>query len=254
MTMPEIPLVVLAIVPVATMILGAVIAAFRPPSPRVRSAIQHFAAGVVFSVVAVELLPDVTRVHDPLEIGLSFASGVGLMLLVERLVARLETRTESGAGDVTESVPNIGTVDKGQLIAIGIDILIDGLLIGIAAAAGAKEGLLLAVALSLELLSLGLAMAAQLTAAGATRTRTIMLPAAVSLALFVGLGIGVTVLRGASEHTLAGVLSFGSAALLYLVTEELLVDAHEVPETTTATIMFFAGFLLFMLLGMAGPA
>lgn len=243
---PQLPLVVLAIVPVVTMSLGAAIAAFRPPGPGVRSAIQHFAAGVVFSVVAVELLPDVTRVHDPLEIGLSFAAGVVMMLLLERFASRLERASGEPA-----AVPS-GRIDTGQLIAIGIDILIDGLLIGIAAAAGAKEGLLLTAALSLELLSLGLAMAAQLTTAGATKVRTILVPSAVSLLLLVGAGIGETVLRGASEHTLAGVLAFGSAALLYLVTEELLVDAHEVPETTVATTMFFAGFLLFLLLGMAG--
>ncbi len=145
-----------------------------------------------------------------------------------------------------------GRVDTGQLVAIGIDILIDGLLVGIAAAAGAKEGMLLTAALSLELLSLGLAMAAQLTDAGASRTRTICVPLAVSLLLPVGAWLGETVLRGASEHTLAGVLAFGCAALLYLVTEELLVEAHEVPETQTATAMFFAGFLVFLLLGMAG--
>lgn len=45
-------------------------------------------------------------------------------------------------------------------------------------------------------------------------------------------------------------LSFGSAALLYLVTEELLVEAHEAGETTFAPSMFFAGFLLFLLLGL----
>lgn len=47
-------------------------------------------------------------------------------------------------------------------------------------------------------------------------------------------------------------LSFGSAALLFLVTEELLVEAHEVSETAARTAMFFAGFLLFLVLGMLG--
>ena len=70
-------------------------------------------------------------------------------------------------------------------------------------------------------------------------------------ALLVGALVGETILRGASAHTLAGVLAFGAAALLYLVTEELLVEAHETRDTTAATAMFFAGFLLFLLLGMA---
>lgn len=248
-----IPVFALALVPVLMMVLGASVAAFRPPSPWVRSAIQHFAAGVVFSVVAVELLPDVTRVHDPWEIGLSFAGGVMVMMLLARLAAKLESgAADPGDGLSAAAQSKAGRVDTGQLVAIGIDIVIDGLLVGIAAAAGAKEGMLLTAALSLELLSLGLAMAAQLTDAGASRARTICVPLAVSLLLPVGALLGETVLRGASEHTLAGVLAFGCAALLYLVTEELLVEAHEVPETQTATAMFFAGFLVFLLLGMAG--
>ena len=210
-----------------------------------RSAIQHFAAGVVFSVIAVELLPDVTRVHDLLEIGLSFAAGLVLMLLIERLTQRHGGNLEvEGAGEAP--------ADLGQLLAIGVDVTIDGLLVGIAFAAGEKAGILLTAALAMELLSLGLAMAASLGAAGAGRLRTIVIPTATAGLLVVGAVVGDTLLRHASTHTLAGVLAFGSAALLYLVTEELLVEAHETKDTTFATTMFFAGFLLFLLLGMVG--
>jgi ZIP family zinc transporter len=34
------------------------------------------------------------------------------------------------------------------------------------------------------------------------------------------------------------------------VTEELLTEAHEVPETPLITSSFFAGFLVFLILGM----
>jgi ZIP family zinc transporter len=37
-------------------------------------------------------------------------------------------------------------------------------------------------------------------------------------------------------------------ALLYLVTEELLVEAHEVPDRPWVTATFFAGFLVLLLL------
>jgi ZIP family zinc transporter len=235
----------LAFVPVAATAVGATIAAFRPPGTKVRSAVQHFAAGVVFSVVAVELLPDVVRVHDALEIGSTFAAGVALMLLIALLERRLEARTETSA-----TGKGIVGANVGQLVGVGVDVLLDGLLIGVAFAAGARQGLFLTVALSLELLTLGVAIAASLSARGASRISTIATPVALSLLLVVGAVVGDTVLRGASEHTLAGVLSFGSAALLYLVTEELLVEAHEAAETPFATAMFFAGFLLFLLLGM----
>lgn len=57
-------------------------------------------------------------------------------------------------------------------------------------------------------------------------------------------------LTGAFEGALEIALSFGLAALLFLVTEELLVEAHEVQETPLSTATFFAGFLLFLMLGM----
>lgn len=39
---------------------------FRAPSPRVRTVIQHFAAGIVAAAAAVELLPDAISKHSPL--------------------------------------------------------------------------------------------------------------------------------------------------------------------------------------------
>ena len=53
-------------------------------------------------------------------------------------------------------------------------------------------------------------------------------------------------LSGMSGAALDGVLSFGVAALLYLVTEELLVEAHEAPETPFLSATFFVGFLILL--------
>ena len=47
----------------------------------------------------------------------------------------------------------------GQLVPIGVDVLLDGILIGIAMTTGLKQGVLLTIALTLELFSLGLTMA-----------------------------------------------------------------------------------------------
>ena len=43
-------------------------------------------------------------------------------------------------------------------------------------------------------------------------------------------------------------LSFGLMALLYLVTEELLVEAHEKPDSPLISAMFFVGFLALLLI------
>ncbi|MCA8833287.1 ZIP family metal transporter [Hymenobacter pini] len=247
-----------SLLPAAIMVAGAALAVWRTPGAKLRSAILHFAAGVIFSVVAVELLPDIVAHHAPYEVALGFGLGVAAMLGLRYLTQRLEKQAPAlpePADPLAE--PNnpaaeatVRPLPWGLLVAIGIDILIDGLLLGIGFAAGAKEGTLLAIALTIELLSLGLATAVELRQDGHGRARAVAIVAGTSLMLLVGAGIGTTVLRGATGNLLEIVLSFGLAALLFLVTEELLTEAHEETETPLLTLSFFVGFLLFLLLGM----
>ena len=49
---------------------------------------------------------------------------------------------------------------------------------------------------------------------------------------------------GASPPVLAAILGFGVAALLYLVTEDLLLEAHATSDTPAVTATFFLGFLI----------
>jgi ZIP family zinc transporter len=57
---------------------------------------------------------------------------------------------------------------------------------------------------------------------------------------------GAALLSRLSGFVHATMLAFGAAALIYLVTEELLVEAHDdrVPEDALTVALFFAGFLL----------
>lgn len=233
---PLTQILLLTLIPVAATVLGGVVASFRPPGPRLRSIVQHFAAGVVFAAVAGELLPQITAGHQPLGVVIGFALGVGVMLAVRVLAGRLAPEEAQEGGTELRS-------STGLLTVVGIDILIDGLLIGVGFAAGERVGTLLVVALTLELLFLGLSVAASLVGRGASRSRTILTVAGLSLLVIVGAAVGGTLLRGLTGLPLEIVLSFGAAALLYLVTEELLVEAHEVRETPLITSAFFLGFI-----------
>jgi ZIP family zinc transporter len=228
-----------ALIPVATMLIGGAIAIVKQPSGNVRSFILHFAAGVVFSVVAVEILPDVLKIHEPLQIIIGFVLGSLLMIFIKNLTSNGE-----------ENKNTKSKIPWGLLIAIGVDIFIDGLLLGIAFHAGKTEGILLAIALSLELLSLGMATAAELNNRKVANSKKIFWIAILSLVFFSSATLGATLLNHLSHNTMETVLSFGLAALLFLVTEELLKEAHEEKETIWHTAAFFGGFLLFMILGM----
>ena len=230
-----------ALIPVVALGLGSAASALRAPSDRVRSAIQHFAAGVIFSVVGVELLPAILEMHnDVLPIAGGFASGVAFMLVLEKLAGAHENQR-----------PGDRKSGFAMMVPIGIDLFVDGLLVGIGFAAGVSAGRLLVIALSFELLSLGLAISLVMREAGFPPLKAVVLPILLALITMVGgAAIGAGALSRAPHAVLAGVLAFGAAALLFLVTEQLLVEAHEVGETPVATTMFFGGFLLLLVLGM----
>ncbi len=212
------------LIPLAAMVAGAAVAAFRAPGPAVESGIQHFAAGVVFAAAAGEILPDLKQSGSTLAIVGGGLAGLAAMLAIRWLGRRVT----SGVGSVAVT---------------GIDLLVDGLVLGIGFAVGARQGLLLTIALTLEVLFLGLTMALALRPRIASGALTTGVVGGVGLLLPLGAWIG-SMASGLPPVGLAGLLAFGLIALLYLVTEELLVEAHEKPDSPITTSMFFIGFLL----------
>jgi len=229
-----------AAVPAVAVVVGGLAAAIRTPGPKVQSAVQHIAAGVLFAALATELLPDVVHRRLPWVTLGGFALGVIAMLLLKAFARRLEEREE-------EATPL--ALPTSLLLASALDIALDGLLIGVSFAAGERQGLLITIAMTLEVLFLGVATAAAMRGPNARR---LVLATTITFAvlLMAGAGIGAYFLASASANLLDGVLSFGVAALLYLVTEELLTEAHEVDETPLLTSMFFVGFLALLMIEM----
>ena len=227
--------------PVLAAMLGSVIASRYQLGPHGRSHLQHLAAGIIFSVVAVEILPDVIHRQHPMLLTLGFSSGVAFMLWLETL---------SGTTNVPGKKESLARGLPWSLIAgVGIDVFLDGLLIAITFHNTANTGRLLSFALSVELLSVGLTLASTLRNHGLRASSVFLINLATFSMIAVGSIAGVTVLPHLPDTAVDLILSFGLAALLFLVTEELLVEAHKEVETHISTILFFAGFLAFLLLG-----
>ena len=131
----------------------------------------------------------------------------------------------------------------GLTVAAAVDTAIDGAIIGTGFALGEGSGAVLSMALGLELLFLTLSVGSSFRHERGSRWLTVAVTSGISLLLLVGALVGVLLLKGASINTLAAVLSFGAAALLYLVTEELLIETRLPEETLMSTAMFFLGFL-----------
>ena len=228
-------------IPALVALSGGILAAFWTPGHQARSMIQHFAAGVVLAALAVELLPEIEREHAPaLVLAGSFALGSLFMYGLKLWTLKMEHKAEL-AGTAT----GLGT---GLLLATFIDVATDGFIIGAGFAAGGETGTILALGLSVELLFLGLALTS-----GATKGwRIIGISGALGVTVLVFSILGNVMLAGASHALIGGTLAFSAAALLYLVTEELLMEAHEVEEKPISTLVLFSGFLAFWSIQLIG--
>jgi len=250
-----------AAVPVVFTVIGAAAGVYWPAIARWRGHVLHLAAGVVFSVVAVELLPEIQRRALVWDVVIGFALGIATMLVVDRVLDRIrgddDDSTAVGEVQSDPSLPPGSRTDAASsrpplslVAAVGIDFLLDGLLLGVGFAAGARIGILLALAEAAEQLSVGLALAGELRRSRMRSAPILLLVSALGSLVFLTAVLGATVLGGLQGGAMEIVLSFGAAALLYLVTEELLREAHEERESTLGTAMFFVGFLAFLVIGM----
>lgn len=59
-----------ALILVVSIFLRGIVDLFTKPRRAFNSCVLHFAAGIVFLVVTVELLPDIVKNHKPLEVGI----------------------------------------------------------------------------------------------------------------------------------------------------------------------------------------
>ncbi|QYS85893.1 hypothetical protein JJC03_12555 [Flavobacterium oreochromis] len=110
--------------------------------------------------------------------------------------------------------------------------------------------MLLTIALALEMFSMGMAVASELANESITKKRSLFHIIALSSLFLISATLGGTLLQNLSNNWMEVVLSFGLSALLFLVTEELLVEAHNETDKPMYTATFFIGFLIFLILGM----
>ncbi|MES3093474.1 transporter [Sphingomonas aerolata] len=220
--------VAFTLIPVVAVLIGSLFAVSRRPSDAFVSAMQHLAAGVVFAAAAAEILPQVMHEGSPIATFTGGALGIVVMLSLKALEGR-------ASGPIA------------MLGAVAVDILIDGLVLGLAFVAGGKAGVLLTIALTLEVLFLGLTVTTELGETIKSKARIIGITMGIALLLPIGAAIATPVAMF-PPVVIAGFLSFGLMALLYLVTEELLVEAHEKPDTPLISAMFFIGFLGLLLI------
>ena len=140
----------------------------------------------------------------------------------------------------------VAALPTALLAAVAIDSALDGLLIGISTAVDPKTGPLLSASLTVESSFLGLTIAAALRACP---TRSWILLAAAALApagIITGAisGGGLAPLLATNTVLLTACLGFGTSTTLFMVAEELLLQAHEdgSEHTWWVDLQLYTGF------------
>ena len=209
-----------------------------------------------------EIMPELRKEGHLAWTVVGFVAGTALVLGLGAYGRHTEAHA---AGELAPHPPKFGSWRRqavaaagakalpiGMLGAVAVDLLLDGVLVGLGVRLGTSQGIILTIALTLEILFLGLSVVSELHEGGMAKKRAVMLCVALGLTTAVG-AIGAALLLGdVSTSVMSFVLAFGAAALLYLVVEELLVEAHEERESVWLGAMFFLGFIVIYVLASFG--
>jgi len=272
--------------PTVTMMLGSILVFRMTLGSRVIAGLQHFASGILIGAAGWELVPEIEAADLPETIALliGFILGASFLLFVGRYDFKhwrkctrriyseytpvLTTRDEDIIAVATDDRRRYHSVNAdetsfvkerdppyGLIFAVLVDGSIDGLLIGISCLSSEGAGLITSIALALEMGLLGISTATTLQKSSLSRLTVIAMTLLMPLSIFFSGLFGLYLLAGLSGPYYMATVAFGAAGLLYLVTEELMIEAHEDEETDTWYVsgMFFMGFLFVILLNKVIP-
>lgn len=212
-------------------IFGGIIACILPPNPRIASFFGHFVAGVILAAVALELVTKMQESSDKLPLVTGFAVGASFMLLMRWLIGKLQKI-------------NSFTLLVGSMI----DLLVDGFLLGISFYIAYQTGKIFALSLAACAFFVVFFVTSQLRQQGKNRGIVFL----ILLLLAIMPTAGTIVFEYLSENSLQGdlqveILSFATAALLYLAIEEIIKEAREQKISVFSSLGLFIGFLLVLI-------
>jgi ZIP family zinc transporter len=233
-------LIGLALLPAAGMLCGALAAERWRLSHHAIGAVLHAAAGVAVAVVSVELMPRILENIAPWQLVAGFIFGAAASVAMVKGVNSTVRRLELG-----------GTGPWKVYLAVAIDLMADGLMIGIGSAVSGGLGLMLGLSQVVANVPGGFVTLASLRDQGVPRAVRLGAAASLFAPVFLGAGLGFWLLRGQSTQLQNAALAFVVGMLLLATIEDLVpeADAPKASRTVT-TASFAAGFAFFALISL----
>ena len=220
------------------MVLGGLLGSRLRPGKRFRAVVAHLVGGLVLGIAAADLMPAASDSGHPLALAIGFCLGFSLLLVINAVL-------EDPDDNSVQSRPRPMLL---LMLPFLIDSLIDGLVVGISSKAAEQQWVIpVAVALEMGLATLGLGT---LLGRGAGRWRSRVSGALMAVTYVIGLSVSLVITNGLQGPALTGTLAFGTAALIYLVVEEVMKEAHARGEDDSGVVnvAFFIGLLCIWLL------
>ncbi|MGI6678050.1 MAG: ZIP family metal transporter [Dehalobacterium sp.] len=203
----------------ATCLGGLFVSGLRNPGERFFASILGLAAGIMFGISIMDLLPSAWKYGTPIKVFLGLGSGILLMKLLDAVLSRTTYR-------LPQTRDRVHFIHMGYLIALGIALhdFPEGMAIAVGYEATEELGLLIALAIALHNVPEGMAIALPLKMGG-VRVKNIFF-----ITLFAGFFTPLGTLFGMflvafSRDFISSLLAAAAGAMLYIVFVELVPEA-----------------------------
>lgn len=218
-------------------ILGGLVAEFRDVPQRIVARLLQFAAGVLTALVAFSLMSPALESGSTVPIIAGFFIGGAAFVIMDFVTSRQ---------DATRTI-EIATVSTALYVGLLVDMLIDGVVIGLGSSLTLGAGLLLALSIAISSAPLALVTISLARHAGVSRRSRQLLFALFFIAIVGGALFGYLVLRNQSLDVRFLMVAIASGFLITTVTQSIIPEANKDGEPSLAALFFVAGLSLYAL-------
>jgi len=226
----------------ATLLGSLIVVILGKPNPKLLAWMLGFAAGIMLTVVIIDLIPSSYSISNVKIATLGFFLGNILLFILDLFLALLPSIRK------LKNQKNTGYFLKmGYLIAIGITLhdLPEGIAIAVGYSATTGLGLIIALAIGLHNIPEGMATAAPLKMGGMKSRHILALITVVSLVTPLGAYLGL-ILVAISQSFIGLLLALAAGAMTYIVKKELWPESQK-RHPNYARLGAFLGLIVMLL-------